>query len=493
MSNGSERKRHEELLREAQKYLPPTEEAQTQTEKSYAEESPSQQTEYQEVNDPDELQPNDNTSQIDSSVFYRYSHFSLKDCCTQPKPIKWLIKDYIPEQATCMIFGPSGSGKSFIGIDIACHIACEQLHEWHGKKLKHGSVIYFAGEGSIGVRQRIALWVHKHGVSYDDIPLEVIDESFNLDDTKNSQYSIENTIANIKALHDKPALVIFDTLNRYMGGDENKAVDVNKMLLRASEISKACKCAVCFVHHTGNSEEAKNRVRGSSAWKGAMDVELKVTKSEKIITLEQTKEKDAETQPNMMFTLESDIIPNWYDEDNEPVRTCTIKLYESQVMKALSEPAIKFSQYERTAIKTFIEAIKRDGIRIRDDETQHEFAAVELGHWRKVSYELSLKDKDNTKLKEFNTGREKLCDDEKKILIKKVREGVEYYCFDLTDTPNADLTMKATISLALNEREKAQAAAIQQQQANAQISLPIAPQTEPPQPDQSAELEHERQ
>ena len=50
-------------------------------------------------------------------------------------------------------------------------------------------------------------------------------------------------------------------------------------------------CAVWLVHHTGVSEEAQHRARGSSAWKGALDneVNIQVDKNTKTITVANTK------------------------------------------------------------------------------------------------------------------------------------------------------------------------------------------------------------
>ena len=406
-----------------------------------------------------------------------YSHILLDDCITA-KPIQWLIQGYLRKKGTAMLFGASGSAKSFIATDMSMHVAFKKFSSWNGKPIKHGAVIYFAGEDTEGLKMRIRGWMTEHGVTPNEGEFVIIDEPFSLDD-ENPEYDIENTIANIKAICPNPVLVVFDTLNRYMRGNENQSNEVRVFLQCVDRIVAEFDCSGMIVHHTGVNPDAKDRARGSSAFKGAVDIELKVSKSEKIITLEQPKNKDAEEEPKTTFTLKQIFIPNCYDEYGNQATTCIIEPYESQVIKALSEPAIKLNQYAKTAIKTFTEAIKRFGCRIRDEQTQHEFAAIELERWRKVSYELSTKDKDTTKLKEVNQGREKLCNDEIKILVKRIREGYEYYCFDLTNTPNADLTTKATITLALTEREKAQAAHAdaqpKQNVPDAQLSLPIQP------------------
>ena len=435
-----------------------------------------------EAHEQTQSQPNEGTSQQSQNICKVYSHFSFDDCMKSVEPTKWLIKGYIPEKSLGMMFGPSENGKSFVVIDMIASIACDDIHDWHGKFLKHGSVIYFAGEGAEGVRKRIKGFALKRGIHSANI--EVFDEAFFLDDEK-AEYDIENTIANIKAVSDDIKLVVFDTLNRFMSGDENKATDTGKMLRCFSRIIKECGCSVLILHHSGNSEDAKNRGRGSSAWRGAMDFEMKVTKSEKIITLEQTKSKDWQKQPNMTFKLEQIMLPECYDEEGEQESTCTIELYESQVTATTSEPAIKLSKNEQSAMKTFIEAIKRDGIRIKDEQTQHEFAAVELEHWRNVFYEFSTSDNRDSKKSEFSRVRNKLCK-EKEILTKKEIKCIDFYCLDLNDDVHSDLTTRLFVNIALCEHEKAQAADAdaqpKQNVPDAQLSLPIEPQPEPEQP-----------
>ena len=413
-----------------------------------------------------------------------YSHITLDDCMTA-KPIQWLIQDYLRKKGTAMLFGASGSAKSFIAVDMAMHVAFKKFDSWNGKPIKHGTVIYFAGEGSEGLKLRVKGWMTEHGVTPNEGAFVIIDEPFSLDDDKNPEYSIENTIANIKAIDKKPSLFIFDTLNRYMSGNENQSNEVRLFLQRIDRIVAEFDCSGMIIHHTGVSEEAKNRARGSSAFKGAVDIELKVSKSEKIITLEQPKNKDAEEQPKMTFKLKKIFIPDCFDEYGRQASTCIVEPYESQVIKAISEPAIKLNKSEKTAMRTFKEAIKRDGIRIKDDKTQHELAAVELERWRIVAKELSYQDNDSSKRGEFRDGRTGLCD--KSILIKKTIEGAEYYCLDLSNEGHADDAAKVAVAIALSEREKAQAADADAQNKqnvpDTQLSLPIEPQPKAAQPE----------
>jgi phage/plasmid primase-like uncharacterized protein len=79
------------------------------------------------------------------------------DYCSQPAPIKWLVKGWLQSDALIMVHGPSGGGKTFVVLDWCLRMA-SGISEWAGKKVKHSRVVYLAGEGHHGLRARIAAW-----------------------------------------------------------------------------------------------------------------------------------------------------------------------------------------------------------------------------------------------------------------------------------------------------------------------------------------------
>jgi putative DNA primase/helicase len=83
---------------------------------------------------------------------------------------------------------------------------------------------------------------------------------------------------------------------------------------------------VILVHHTGVSDEAQHRARGSSAWKGALDIEISVVpaKGDGSIQIVQRKSKDAEEAADVWVDLESIPIKGWLDEDGEQVTSAVI-------------------------------------------------------------------------------------------------------------------------------------------------------------------------
>jgi len=241
----------------------------------------------------------------------------------QPAPIKWLIKGWVQEASLMMIHGPSGGGKTFAVLDMCLTIA-SGMDLWANLKVKHGTVVYLCGEGHHGVRSRIAAWKHKKSISR--LNMYISRDGLDL----NTPAGYQRTVENLRKLQDKPKVIIVDTLHRFLQGDENSAQDTKTMLDACSALIIEFGCAVILVHHTGVSTEAQHRARGSSAWRGALDIEISVIPSTdgKPMQLVQRKSKDAELSKDIFCELESVIIPDWYDEDDEPVSSAVLAILE---------------------------------------------------------------------------------------------------------------------------------------------------------------------
>ena len=85
-------------------------------------------------------------------------------------------------------------------------------------------------------------------------------------------------------------------------------------------------CSVILVHHTGVSEEAQHRARGSSAWRGALDIEISIVPGKEGVPMQivQRKSKDAEMAETIYVELQQVAIPGWMDEDNQQVTSAVI-------------------------------------------------------------------------------------------------------------------------------------------------------------------------
>ena len=236
----------------------------------------------------------------------------------QPAPIRWQVKHWLQSQALIMVHGPSGCGKTFLVLDMVLAIASKgTIPDWFGNKVRHGTVVYLAGEGHHGLRGRVAAWKQHKGVGELDMWLS----RHGLD--LNTPQGYQKTVDAIRALPNPPEIIVVDTLHRFLDGDENSASDAKSMLDACGAMINEFDCSVVLVHHTGVSVEAQHRARGSSAWRGALDIEISVIPGE-TIEINQRKSKDAEEAQSVFVELQSVPIKGWLDEDGDQVSSAVL-------------------------------------------------------------------------------------------------------------------------------------------------------------------------
>jgi hypothetical protein len=248
------------------------------------------------------------------------------DFAQSPAPISWLVKHWLQDRALIMVHGPSGGGKTFVVLDWCLSMAAS-LPEWNGHKVKPGAVVYLAGEGHHGLRGRVAAWKVARGATR--LTMWLSRAGCDL----NTPEGYRRVVESVRALGELPRLIVVDTLHRFLLGDENSAQDAKSMLDACNALMAEFDCSVLLVHHTGVSEEAQHRARGSSAWRGALDIEVSIipAKADAPMQIVQRKSKDAELAQSVYATLESVTIPGWIDEDGEAVTSAVVQFVEAPV------------------------------------------------------------------------------------------------------------------------------------------------------------------
>jgi hypothetical protein len=341
-----------------------------------------------------------------------FAFVQARHLLSQPEPIPWLIDGMIERGSLSTLFGASGSGKSFLAIDWACCISTGS--EWQGKATERGAVFYIAGEGHAGIRRRLKAWEIHTSISLQDAPLFVSSCPAALMDASNAQ-AVANAVDELVIVHDNPSLIVIDTLARNLGnGEENSNADIGLFINNIDVLLRArFGATVLIVHHTGWTE--KDRARGASAMRAAMDSEYRLDHVEDMRTLVCTKAKESEKLSSMSFTLEQIVLDGWADADGELMTSAV--LVPSAGMPKSKLKALAGAN--RIALDALTHALAADGEppseALRDAMgIVAPLEVVSEDVWRQRTYDEGISDgEQDAKKKAFSRSRKFLLDQQK--------------------------------------------------------------------------------
>lgn len=225
----------------------------------------------------------------------------------------WLIDGLIPAESFGVLYGEPGCGKSFTAVDMACSIASG--NQWQGLDTgDEGVVVYISAEGGNGMRFRKRAWeqVNTKAPLMRVLPITTI-----MDDPKDVGQLTQVIREYRKSIKQPIKMVIVDTLNRSMGGNENDNSDMADFIRGCELIQHDHKCGVMVVHHSG--KDAEKGARGASALKAATDFEIMVTKQESILTITNTRAKDVEPLPPIICRADVVTIEGYTDYKGRPI------------------------------------------------------------------------------------------------------------------------------------------------------------------------------
>jgi hypothetical protein len=228
------------------------------------------------------------------------------------KPVAWIVKKIIERGSVVLVFGDSGTGKSFFAISLAACVVTGT--DFFGYPVKRpGAVLYVAGEGISGLSRRFHAWEIACGVSLKETPVFRYTGAANLLDRPGElSFALGAHIEK----HGEPRLVILDTWARTMGGDDSNSQDAAAALSNLDRIrAQHPELTILIVHHSGHA--AKDRARGWSGLFAAMDSVYRLEKFDTQIVVTNTKQKeDAPVQP-LAFSLRGVKLNGVISEDGE--------------------------------------------------------------------------------------------------------------------------------------------------------------------------------
>lgn len=239
----------------------------------------------------------------------RFKLLSADDLRGMP-PLRWLVSGVLPAEGLVALYGPSGSGKSFLAIDLA--IAITEGDHWFGCRIQPARILYICLEGEAGLSRRMQAWEVHHGRKVPD-PVRLMIQPFNLTDLT-SVHELATPIP-------KGTVIFIDTLNRAAPtADENSSKDMGQILEAAKLLQSLIQGLVVLVHHTG--KDSTRGLRGHSSLFAACDAVIEVLRGEDYREWKVSKSKDGADGGSHGFALE--VIELGMDEFGDAITSCVV-------------------------------------------------------------------------------------------------------------------------------------------------------------------------
>ena len=292
----------------------------------------------------------------------------------------YLIKGVLPRDGLAVVWGAKKSGKSFWVFDLIMHIVTGR--DYRGRQVRQGSVVYIALEGSSGFDNRVDAWRQSYCTeSDDDLPFLLINERLNLAE------DYRELIAAVQAQLPDVVLILIDTLNRALLGDENNSLDMGRFIRAADSLGTAFGCLVLLIHHCG---VAGSRPRGHTSLSGADDVSIAVVRDDKSKVIRCTVEHAKDFEAGACFASKLEGVQLGTDDDGDPVTSCVIAPCATDD----SGKPIKLSENEQLAYDALKRTIKDKGTEVQAGSAMAE-SGVPVGQhvcksedWRTCFYDL---------------------------------------------------------------------------------------------------------
>ena len=239
----------------------------------------------------------------------RYKLLSAADLRDLP-PLAWRVRGVLPAVGLAALYGPSASGKSFLGFDVAAAIAEGQ--SWFDCRVEPAPVVYAALEGEAGFKLRAQAWETSRGRILPD-GLHLMMQGFKLTEPQDVQ--------DLAAVVPAGAVVFLDTLNRAAPtADENSSRDMGEILQAAKTLQAATGGLVVLIHHTG--KDSTRGLRGHSSLFAAMDAAVEVSRDGDRREWKVAKSKDGADGDAHPFKLQVETLG--VDEYGDAVTSCVV-------------------------------------------------------------------------------------------------------------------------------------------------------------------------
>ncbi|WDR03640.1 AAA family ATPase [Devosia algicola] len=274
----------------------------------------------------------------------------------------FLIDGFLDRRGVAMMPGASGSGKTFITLEIGMCVALGR--KFWDMPVKPGLVVYQAGEGAPGAAKRMEGWMLDRGV--DDpasVPFRMLPQKINLfADDKDTDDLIAECQAWAEHFDVPMRLLVIDTFNKAItGANENAGQDMSRVLSRAERISDTLNCAVLIPLHKSKAGEMRGHTSLTGDVSNVLNVsELQIRDNNRRIirTVSLDKNKDGEKGSPLRFVLRQVVLPD--DQTGKPRTTCVVDRPDGNDDELALQGKLSLDQV--MVLRILKETIDRDGV-----------------------------------------------------------------------------------------------------------------------------------
>ncbi len=243
---------------------------------------------------------------------------------------RWLLKHVIPDTGFGVVYGDSGTFKSFVVLDMMAAIATGQEH-WFGYRVRCAPCIYVPFEGRGGIPKRVEAW--RLARLLQRIPTDPAAPVFPINFEVTTGIIFITDPLNLRNEADRDKLVQSLTSNELAGGvlcidtlaqagggiDENSSEDMGLMIHAFQDLQARLGGVTLATHHTG--KDASRGMRGHSSLRGAVDFAIECSRvdgpSKYDAQMRLDKVKDDEAGTLIPFTMQR--VTLGVDEDGDHI------------------------------------------------------------------------------------------------------------------------------------------------------------------------------
>ena len=270
-----------------------------------------------------------------------------------------LIAGILEAGSVSMLYGVSGTGKTFIGLDIALSIS--HGIPWQGQAVQQGTAWYINTEGKRGLKKRLQAWYKEHEMLTPTMDhFKIIPWPLDL------RVYTQELIETINDQEVPPTLIVVDNFSMCTPGiDQNKQEQVAPVLHLINALAAEYACHILIIHHTNKAGD----VNGTMAFRNHVDTMIELVKEdvadrESPILFRCMKARDAEPFRDIRTELKSvflSVDPN----TREMITSCVVtpavlpvkelrdglKDVEQNILDILGERTLAYTEWQNESKK----------------------------------------------------------------------------------------------------------------------------------------------